>query len=289
MAAAGFSHRLRDCTVKNRSVCAIALTLLAGLVGCGQDVYESRLAVTSDYFEHVNTLNANLSTTAQGLGAISIRPPAQFVRMLDDEETEGIDESQPYYFDDLDEIPGLVAAYQADVTVDVEGQDELRPAFIYVATNEEFIKSVGDETIEIDPLEYHTEIENRLSSTFGVYLEPGKFGDGSEPNVRYNEKLPRPVAQGDIQYEQPKNYEVVRFAPEEPLTGFDVPMQYAMYKLMDTPGDLQPVIFIVAPEQARPDENLQNRFRMMLETLVARAVAKATNPVTSDGSPGLAF
>lgn len=262
-----------------------SLAVFALLAGCGQDVYESRLAVTSKYFDHVNTLNENLAASAQSMGGLALRPPKQFSLVVDDEET-AIVETEPYYLDDIDEFPGLVGTYEATVLVDVDGQDEYRPAFIYVASNEPLIRSLAEETSEIDPLEYHTTVENMLASTFGVYLEPGKFGDGTEANVRYNEALPRPAAQGELQYEDTKNYEVVRFQPDEPLEGFDIPMQYTMYKL-EGPGDLQSMILVFVPEQARTDENLPSRIRMMLETL--QPVGVASRSATPGGGGGMAF
>lgn len=248
------------------AVC-FAAVLATAFAGCGQDVYESRLAVTSEYFEHINSLNANLASPPVSHGSIAVRVPKQFSPLLDDEETE-TNEAQPYYLGV--ELPGLEAAYQGDVLVDVNGQDELRPAFIYVLSNESIIKALAANENEFDPAEFLTELQNRLSGAFGVYIEPGRTGDGSEANVPFYEALPRPVVQGKLQYEPSKQYTAIRFAPNEPLSGFDIPMEYRLYTL-EGQQDVKYALLVVIPETARPDENLPERVRMMLETVTTRS------------------
>ena len=259
--------------------CLRILTVVAILgvaAGCGQDVYESRLAVTNEYFEHVNKLNENLGSPTT-FDTITLRAPSQFSPLLDDEETEN-NETQPYYLGT--ELEGVVAAYQADVAVDVDGQDEARPAFIYVLSNEPIIKQLITKENTIEPTEFHQDLQNRLSGAFNVYIEPGKSGDGSEPNVPFSEMFPRPAPQGRLQYEPPKSYTVIRFRPPEPLSGFDIPMEYTLNMLTGN-GDIQYAILTVVPEIARPAENLQERLRMMLETVSTRAGAAAPG-----GGPG---
>lgn len=269
----------------------IAGLLIVILPGCGRDVYESRLATTSEYFEHINTLNENLVPSAVAHRTLAVRVPQQFAPLPDNEETDA-DETQPYYLNV--ELLGMLAAYQAGVLVDVDGQDEPRSAFIYVLSNEPITDALANNENEIEPTEFHTEIQNRLSGAFGVYLEPGRTGDGSEPNIPYNEMLPRPAIQGALQYEKSKQYTVIRFRPTNAMAGFDIPMVYDLY-MLDQPGDLQYAIFVVAPETARPDENLSSRIRMMLETVTLQQPARGGGGGLpgSGGSPtggaGLAF
>ena len=239
----------------HRTILAVAAAVLLS-AGCGQNEYESRLAQTADYFSHVNRLNANLKS-AVGFGGLQLRLPLQFDPLADDPDTE-VDETQPYFLDL--ELPGLVGAYRAPVLVDVDGQDEEHPAFLYVMSNgpELSARASGDQSV--DPLTLTDRILEAVQTAFGVVLPPGADGDGVQPNVRYPERLPRIAV-----YDTTTDYTAVRLVPAEPFGSFAIPMEYTLYAAAG-PGDQQVALMLAAPEQPVPSDELRKRVTMMLET-----------------------
>ena len=256
---------------------AVLLALAVVACGCGKAAYEERLARTADYFAHVAKLNANLVPSADRHGGLAIRVPRQFSPLEDVEDTD-YSERQPYYI--AAELPGLVAAYQAEVAADGGDGTLGIPAFIYVATNEDRLVAAATGGDGEDPLTFIEEVEYQLQGVFNVSLPAGDGGDGSQPNMRYPEMIPAtPV------YEPAKRFVATRFQypGEEPIADFGVPMEYTLYTLTGA-GDLQAAIFVVAPEQPAASENLPERIRMMLQTLELTAPR-----VGSPGSSSTSF
>ena len=258
-----------------RSVAVLSASVLS-MCGCGRAAYEERLTRTADYFAHVAKLNANLNA-ADRHGGVAIRVPEQFGPVAEDESTE-YSELQPYYI--AAELPGVVAAYDASIGVDVDGEVQTFPAFIYVATNEDRLLASATGGDGEDPLTFIEEVEYELQGVFQVSLPTGDGGDGSQPNMRYPELIPAtPV------YEPTKRYTAVRLqAPGgEPIAAIDTPMEYTLYTLTGA-GDLQAAIFVVVPEQPVAAENLRQRIVLMLQTLELTAPR-----VGSPGSSATAF
>ena len=237
---------------------SLLAVLLTATSGCGKAAYEAGLARTADYYAHVNRLNENLSAKAISSGGVSVRLPLQFSPMADDPETEP-NELQPYYLGL--ELPGVVGAYRADVNVSVGGQVEPHPAFLYVCSNGPLLAQRADGDQSVEPLRLIEEIELQLQQAFGVVLPPGADGDGRDPNVRYPERLPRQAV-----YETSKDYTAVRFQPAEESGVFSVPMEFTLYTAQGG-GDLQVAFLFLMPQEPTPDEDLQQRLTMMLETV----------------------
>ena len=262
-----------------RSSHLLAVVLIAGLsAGCGKGLYEERLRRTAEYFEHVNRLNDNLAPQATVVGGVALRVPRQFQPMADDPETE-YDETTPYYLGA--DVPGSVAAFRGDLRVDVDGQVERHPAFLYVLSNEPLLQAQADGDQSVEPAGFFGAVEAALQEAFGVVLPTGVGGDGSEPNERYPERLPRVAT-----YHLSKNFTAVRFQPAEPLPGFPVPMESTLY-MVEGPQDLRAAIFLIAPAGPDPKEQLRQRVTLMLESLELPGPQVTAGPTVGEAPRGI--
>jgi hypothetical protein len=117
-----------------------AMGLIA--LGCGHQTYELRLLETQKYFAYVQKLDANLAPPWKMLPVEELRVPLQFreirkppmVKTADGQFVEPeIDPRQPDYL--ALKYPGLLGAWEAPLTVVMDGQTKSVKGYLYCVTN----------------------------------------------------------------------------------------------------------------------------------------------------------
>jgi hypothetical protein len=258
----------------------LALTL--PLLGCGAEVYERRLNETKQYFNYLDTVNAGLAPQAWQGDGITLRVPRQFVlipppapkpkdappKSLGDEPAETpapaetaanadavnteivetppeepVDPRQPDYLEL--ELPGLIAAWQADVRTETpEGVAE-HAAYLYLMSN----GSLWAEGKSEEAAEFHKDVVQRLVEALGT---PILEKDWTE------ERLPT-----GPDYVERKAFTATRLVPEEPIDGTQ--MEFSIYLYQK--GDTQLALLLVVPRNIDRQEQIDERVKLMLENM----------------------
>lgn len=264
----------------------LALVLLTCFAsGCGAKKYEERLAATSEYFEYKDRINTELTPAWSGRG-ISLQVPGQFALVPppsqpDTEEGEANaslveDHRQPHYLGI--ELPGLVSAWKANVQADAEGDDEQgRTAYLYLFSNYDWHLQSGEGN---NPSTYLSELERQVTSSIGVFLPEGDGGTGAQKNVRYRETIPSGLP--DSKFGPPQDFTAVTLSPEIPVS--DVPLEMQMYEWAGS--QIQVALLMVYPASVSPQEDLQERLRLTMQTLAVADQAPRAGGTQGGNGPG---
>lgn len=226
------------------SFLAVVLSL-AGVCGCGLQVYEQRLEATKALYEHFQLLNDNLQTEWKS-GPIQLRLPLNF------QEIPGPPPATPPA-DPAAETPpaapdprrptqptlqlhGLRAAFTRDLTVDGGGK---QPGFIYVLSNYD---------LKRDQKEIFQPLADELATAFGVKIDGWK--EETFPN-RPSDSFP------GVPYRSLE----VSSAPEAPAP----PRRISLY--LHQQGEVQTAVLCILPQKIDGTERLVERIPLCLETL----------------------
>lgn len=258
-----------------------SMILLTGtllLPGCGQKTYEERIQQSAELYEYLNgvedALAAPWSRTDIGL---SMRLPKPFSSPLPGPtRTKGQDGKMVIGPDTRQEnvlrarIPGIVEAWQASID-SVDGQPN---AWIYLLSNHDRFLS-SDQGIG-KPEEFQTDLENELMRVLQVTIPEGVTSKVAE-NTRYRQWIP---AQNSprAKYTSPKDYTVIRFAPEANSRYAD--WQVSLYERRA--GRVQTALLVITPKNTGP--NFRQRLDQALETLEVKEVMPRTRVNAGGGS-----
>ncbi|MBX3436914.1 MAG: hypothetical protein KF861_05455 [Planctomycetaceae bacterium] len=260
------STRSRELFRGNRRSCLLTVLVLAAS-GCGGDVYRQRLGETVSYFEYRDRIARELGKIWSDQG-IQLQPPQQFTlvpapRDASDEPVDPAgDPRQPHYLRFA--LPGLVAAWRAEVAVDTGSSQGRQRADLFVLSNHDWmLQQQSGQRPDGDPQEFITDFEKALSAAMGVYLKDGATGTGQKKNERYRETVPGGLP--DSKYRQPQNFTAITFAPEVQPT--DEPIEIQVYEWAGKKA--QVVVVMVYPAGVSPRENLQNRLLLAMQTFSA--------------------
>ncbi|MCA9026060.1 MAG: hypothetical protein KDA86_12705 [Planctomycetaceae bacterium] len=247
------------------------LALLSCLtLGCGAEKYQERLAQTSEYFEYKDRINRELGPEWTGHG-ISIKVPKQFQLIPppatpDGEEEEFAspteDHRQPHYLGI--ELPGLVGAWKANVQADAEGSDHGRTAYLYLFSNYDLYHQPPDQFgVSVDPTTFMSDFERQLTAAIGVFLPEGDGGTGADKNIRYREMIP--AGPPNSKFRPRSDFTAVALSPGIPVS--DVPLEMQLYEWLGS--KVQVAVLMVYPASVSPQEHLQERLQLAMETFVA--------------------
>lgn len=276
------------------------LLLLAALhvAGCGAETYRSRLNETAQYFTYREKLARELGSI-WSVGGVTYQPPRQFQPIIPPpppaelEEgaeaaatTDAEDPRQPHYLGI--ELPGLLGAWEATVRADRAGAEEEQKAFLYVLGNHSRYLTPPDDTgFSQPPAEYMTDIENLITSTIGVVLPPGETGTGVEKNQRHRETAPR--VEPNSKFTPRKDFTAVTLSPQIDVGNLELPFEMQLYEWGGK--QIQVIVLMVYPQSISPQESLQERLLLSLETLdiadaAPTAAAAAGSAPGTDGGGG---
>lgn len=256
-------------------------------LGCGAEKYEKRLAETSEYFEYKDRINQELGPEWSGHG-ISLRMPRQFQLIPPpasptSEEGEAYeppteDHRQPHYLGI--ELPGLVGAWKASVQADAGGSEQGRTAYLYVFSNYDLHLQPPDESgFSVDPTSFISDLERQITGAIGVFLPEGDTGTGAQKNIRYRERIPGGLP--NSKFRPGKDFTAVALSPEIPIS--DVPLEMQLYEWMGS--KMQVALLMVYPASVSPQEDLQERLMLTMETFVASDQPPRASNSSSGSSP----
>jgi hypothetical protein len=252
------------------------------LIGCGAELYESRLDNTRVLFAHMELLNEHLlGKWTDPENAASLRVPLQFGLLAppapadkpaqpqgkpaEGEEGEATDEEvhddrQPAYLNI--ELPGLRGAFQAKVKyIAPSNQETVGDAWLYVMTNHEFA----------DRPEQAKEFNHEFIKDLAEALQMAPPAAEAYETVRYPAKVG--------QFVTPVRYTFVRIEPAEEIDGMLREFSVYMYEQ----GDVRAIVLFVLPQHVATSERFGERLPLCLETL---EVSDRLNAMTGAGGSG---
>ena len=274
-----------------RRLVLVCCALLSLLTGCYEARYEQRLKTTEQLYHHFEVLDRNLGSPWESPSGLKFRTeagrggvPKQFTEIPGppppevDEQGKPIipkkpppDPRQPDYL--KIELPGMQGAWMAQLKI--VGEQEAPPmlGFIYVLSNVEQFIVPEDATNRPDPAKFQEKFVQDLSRNLGVKVKEEDWVDEVFP-LGF-ELVPK------------VKYQVLKLNPEKPIA--DAKMTFSLY-LNTTADDVQTFVMFVLPEGVSPDEHLQERISLCLETLrVPPAPNPNATPAQSAPAPGSSF
>ncbi len=240
-------------------------------IGCGAEEYQKRLAESSEYFEYKDRVNQELGSEWSGYG-VAMQVPVQFNIVAPpatptteegqafEEPTE--DHRQPHYLGI--ELPGLVAAWKANVQADAEGSDQGRTAYLYLLSNyDRYLTPPDAAGFSGDPTTFLSDVETQVAAAVGVFLPEGNAGTGAQKNTRYVETIPAGLP--NSKFHPSQEFTAVTLSPEIPVS--DVPLEMQLYQWAGS--KMQVALLMVYPASVSPREDLQQRLKLTMETFSA--------------------
>jgi hypothetical protein len=245
--------------------------LLILCAGCGTERYEQRLLETRKLLDYQNKLDDNLGRPWSDFG-IELRLPKQFslvpappVETNENGEPipSGPDPRQPNYM--TTELPGLLAAFQATVEADVNGEFKPVPAYAYVLGNHEYwLRSDIDQATA-----FHQTLTQEIVS--GLGLPTPDTATSWQP-----EKYPQSGG-----YVPRKDATVWREKTSRYVDETNAQVSLHLFQSQDV---LLAVLFVY-PLTIDPNEQLPERIQMSLETLSFSGERPTGSGSGSAGSP----
>lgn len=226
----------------------VASLFVMGILGCGSQTYEQRLAESAKYFEYRQRLDSALEMRAwQGTG-IEIRPPKGFIEMPAPGADEA-DQRQPAFF--KRPLPGLVGAWSAELRVDVPNLDPpTRPAWVLACTNQRM--HVDRETNNnIFPANFSADLADTLADNFGF-----KRNTAANPWKFTEERVPKGTP-----YVPYKSFDYIVL--DETIDGVVYDIILYRYSVKD----IQLAIVVIAPQVLDRREKLTDKLFFMMEQL----------------------
>lgn len=251
----------RDYRHLRSSVCRVAAALVVLMAGCGSELYEQRLENTRRLFQHMELLDSHLTGEWSDAGSgLRIRPPRQFQmipapaprkKSAEEPDVSDVDPRQPPYLNV--ELPGLRAAFIADLGAVNEGKPAPTSGYMYVLSNHVVgKKGPGDNTAK-----FGENVVTILCEALHMSARPEDWQTVVFPSRR------------DV-FVNPLEYRQVMLSPQDlvlPLKdGHDrLQSQFAIYIYKQ--GEVQVVVLFVFPRDYNSDEQLDKRIPLSLETL----------------------
>lgn len=225
------------------------------LAGCGHKTYEQRLDESRRYFAYQKKLDDNLGPNFKEGGIEELRPPMQFGKpipkpaLVKDENGDlvepEVDPRQPSYL--AIELPGLIAAFQAQFDITTSAGKEKRPGYLYALSNAVLLAQGKNE----ESADFTKNVLARLAEGLRVpQLDLTDF----DP-----EEYPRSKT-----YTQPNKFEVYRFQSDQ-ITIDDVNHTVEVY--CQRAGEVQFCLVLVLPAGIDSQAKLAERIPLMLERL----------------------
>jgi hypothetical protein len=250
-----------------------AAMLLAA--GCGHQTYEQRLDESKRYFAYVKKLDDNLSPPIKEGSIEELRPPIQFGKPIPrpapvkDEngnlvEPE-VDPRQPSYL--AIELPGLIAAFQAQFEVTTSEGREKRPGYLYALSNAVLLAQGKNE----ESADFTKTVLSRLAEGLRV------------PQLDLTDFVPEEYPRSKT-YTQPNKFEVYRFKPDQ-ITIDNI--HYSVEVYCQRAGEVQFCLVVVLPEGLDSQTKLAERVPLMLERLrisSKRQAASSAAPTAGSGA-----
>lgn len=258
------------------------------LVGCGQAKYEERLKASAEFYEYMQTMEANLASPIwerSDLGMkmrlpLPFRIPMPGPELLVDEEGEQFYGPDPRHPEVLaTTFPGIVEAWQTMLPGEAGQQVDSR---IYVLTNHSRFKLVDGAVLE-EPAEFFSDLEVQVSNVFDIFIPDGEANAPGE-NIRYKLTVPM-TGSPSSKFIEPKRFSVIRFVPEEVAEGQG--LQVVLYE--HQAGDIQVAVVVIGPSSF--SSQFRQRLEMSLQTLsvqpqVATQIDKTTGTTQQGGVSG---
>ncbi len=256
----------------------LCLAWLLSATGCFERTYADRLQKTVKFYDHLDLLNRNLGLEWSEMG-FKLRPPRDFTfipkpvppvpdpndpQAVPVKEEELDDTRQPGYLGI--KLPGLVAAWEKNVTVDESGGTASRKAYIYLLSNASLFAISPDVPGRIDPQKYKEFVVTLLAGDLGVQFKEDEWRREDFPAAF--SLVPKVTCDGltllpDRMFEETK-------------------MSFKIY--IASQGDLQSIVLFVYPDSTSANEKLAERIPLSLETLRIPASAAAAS-APAPGSP----
>ena len=241
------------------TLCGLALWL-AGGTGCYDQRYNQRMDTTTDLFNHMDKVAANVGgeiAVPEGGPVLRIKPPRQFVKIPPPPPTKKgerppTDLRQPDYLPI--ELPGLMMAAKARLQIDVAGKAAEHDAYMYVLGN--YSAWASSKGANGEPEKFRDGAIKRLAQALQIGVDEKKW-----LKVSYPEKFD--LVQKVEYLEQVLN-------PERSIG--DVKMKFMPY--LYTVGATQVIVLFVIPEGVANKEQLPDRIAASLETLRANDVKR---------------
>ena len=257
--------------------CLVLLLAILGLPGCGQKTYEERLQQTAQLYEYLNGVEESLSApwSRPELG-LSMRLPKPIAAPLPGPTRTRDKNGNLIVGDDPREenilrakLPGIVEAWQASV----DSPDGQPNVWIYLLTNQD--RFLSSDQGSGKPEEFLTDLEKELMRVLQVTVPEGVVSKVGE-NTRYRQWIP---AQNSPRaaYTTPKDYTVIRFAPEKGSRFED--WQVSLYERRA--GKVQAALLVIAPKNSGPA--FRQRLDQSLETLDVKEVMPRSRINASGG------
>lgn len=283
----------RDLSAHSRPRRAAAATLAVGfasallLGGCGESAYKAGLNRTSEYYAHLETIEKNLKPPyVSPLGLVQVRVPQQFVPTpipTQEEVDLAVAQGQPNPLDAIHpsylgvRLPGLIGTWSVMVDTNVDGVDEPRAMYLYVATNEAFLgqeQAADADGSEGNAFDFLARVEAELAGALDVDIPAGVMGDDGGPvaatggalptNIRYTERYP---GSRYLRFHDAKTLTEIEFRPLGEVQAFDVPYRIHLYEHEPAGSDVRVAVLLVVPEGISPAERLDDRLELMFATL----------------------
>lgn len=255
----------------------LAALLLGLTVGCGQQLYEQRLAESAQYFAYVGKVDASVGppwkNTPQNPGPVeAVRVPLQFKEIKKPAATKDpdtgemiepeVDPRQPDYV--ALEFPGLVGSWDGVVRCTVDGKTETRKSYLYLVTNA-FMFTTAEETNRAP--EFIRELLVLIGEKLGI--QP------PDPTTAQREQYPR----AQPFYVPQKTYDVYRM----PSAFLKDGVEYSLELYVQHNGPIDLGVVVATPMTIDPSEKLAERIPIMLETL--KITAKPIGPAVKGAAP----
>ncbi len=277
-----------------------AAVVWMGLSGCGQQQYEKRLDETKALFSRIELLDANLGGEFAD-GVVKLRVPKQFrpipappprPKPKPAAPGEPAPEPEPVFdprqpdFANI-ELPGMRAAFRAEVGTAVEGSSTVanHSAYVYVLSNHGLapkpVAAAGDaaSATKSTPAQFAEDVARLLAEALQSEVQPGRH-----TNEWVKESHPRNVtslfpAGSDNPFPQ-QNYAVGSLS----ATVRDIPTDFSLY--LREEGSVQVLIIYAVPRDVLPTEQISPRRDLSLETVRVLATSTTSSPVAAPGAPG---
>ncbi len=237
------THLMRTIQIR----CAVGM-LLCGLIGCGTQTYEQRLAESAKYFEYRQRLDSALELRAWQGNGLELRTPKGFTEIPPPAEDQP-DQRQPPFL--KKPLPGLVGAWTAELRVDVpESDSPTKPAWIFACSNHRMWLD-RETNINIIPANFAAELADTLADNFNfarnVATNPWKFTE---------ERVPK-----GIPYVPYKAFDYIVL--DEKIDGLTYDVILFRYSVKD----IQLGIIVLAPQALDRKEKLTDKLLFMMEQL----------------------
>ncbi len=267
----------------------LLVLVTSSVAGCGRAKYEERLKASSEFYEYMQTVEANLTSPIWERSDLGLkwRLPTPFRFAMQRPELLQDEEGNTFYGEDLRhpevllgiELPGIIEAWQTLLPGESGEQVDSR---IYVLTNHSRFVLVDGALVE-EPMDFLDDLESLLGTVFNVVIPEGE-ADRPADNIRYGISHPVPGSPHS-KYIDPKSYSVIRFVSEEPVNGQQV--QAVLYEHLA--GDIQSAVLIIGPKSF--SSQFRQRVDLALQTFsvqpqVSSQIDKATGTSTTGGSSG---